>query len=100
MSNCSTSHSDSFHFQEPHMKLSMRHALVLSVAAAAALAAGCEKPAPKPAADAPASASTAKGAVTVAGLPTEKDQVSYMVGMAMAKQLEPVKDEVDVEVIA
>ena len=82
------------------MKLSTRHALVLSVAAAAVLAAGCEKPATKPAADAPASASTAKGAVTVAGLPTEKDQVSYMVGMAMAKQLEPVKDEVDVDVIA
>ena len=85
------------------MKVSTRNAFVLSLAAAAVLAAGC-KPADKSAegkdANAPASASTAKGAAAIAGLPTEKDQVSYMVGMALAKQLEPVKEEIDVDTIA
>ena len=36
----------------------------------------------------------------IAGLPTEKEKVSYMIGMQMAKSLDPVKDEVDVDVIA
>jgi FKBP-type peptidyl-prolyl cis-trans isomerase FkpA/FKBP-type peptidyl-prolyl cis-trans isomerase FklB len=77
-----------------------RHALVLTLAAVA-LVAGCNKTADKAAADktAPAAASTAAGA-TIAGLPTDKDQVSYMVGMALAKQLEPMKDEIDVDTIS
>jgi FKBP-type peptidyl-prolyl cis-trans isomerase FkpA len=36
----------------------------------------------------------------IAGLPTEKDKVSYMIGMQMGRSLEQVKDEVDVDVIA
>ncbi|KGQ20326.1 Peptidyl-prolyl cis-trans isomerase [Lysobacter dokdonensis DS-58] len=80
------------------MKLSMRHALVLTAATAAIFAAGCKAP-DKTDANAPAAASTAKGA-QIAGLPTEKDRVSYMVGMALGKQLEPIKDEVDFDVIA
>ena len=83
------------------MKLSPRHALVLTAAAAAIFAAGC-KPPEKTDANAPAAASTgaaAKGA-QIAGLPTEKDRVSYMVGMALGKQLEPIKDEVDYDVIS
>jgi FKBP-type peptidyl-prolyl cis-trans isomerase FkpA/FKBP-type peptidyl-prolyl cis-trans isomerase FklB len=36
----------------------------------------------------------------IPGLPTDRDQVSYMIGMQMAKSLEPVKDEIDVDVIA
>jgi len=81
------------------MKSSLRHALVLSAAAAAVFAAGCNKQeAAKTEANAPAAASTAKGA-QIAGLPTEKDQVSYMVGMALAKQLDPIKDEIDVDMI-
>ncbi|HEV8695924.1 MAG TPA: FKBP-type peptidyl-prolyl cis-trans isomerase [Lysobacter sp.] len=36
----------------------------------------------------------------IAGLPTEKDKVSYMIGMQMGKSLEQVKDEVDVDVIS
>jgi len=35
----------------------------------------------------------------VPGLPTEKDRNSYMVGMALAKQFEPMKDEIDVDVV-
>ena len=82
------------------MKQSLRHVLVLTVAAAAVFAVGCDKkPAAKTDAEAPAAASTAKGAV-IAGLPTDKDKVSYMVGMALAKQLEPIKEEIDVDMIS
>lgn len=82
------------------MKQSLRHALVLTCATAALFAAGCNKAADKAAdANAPAAASTAAGPA-IAGLPTEKDKVSYMVGMALGKQLEPIKDEVDVDTIA
>ena len=81
------------------MKQSLRHALVLSVATAAVFAVGCNKQPAKTDAEAPAAASTAKGAV-IAGLPTDKDKVSYMVGMALAKQLEPIKEEIDVDMIS
>jgi FKBP-type peptidyl-prolyl cis-trans isomerase FkpA/FKBP-type peptidyl-prolyl cis-trans isomerase FklB len=81
------------------MKLLPRHALVLSAALVATLAAGCNKPADKAAAAKPAE--TKEGAANaVPGLPTEKDQVSYMVGMALAKQLEPMKEEIDVDTIS
>ncbi len=33
------------------------------------------------------------------GLPTEKDQVSYTIGMAMGKQLTEIKDEVDIDTV-
>ena len=36
----------------------------------------------------------------IAGLETEKKQVSYMIGLDMAKSLTPIKDDLDVEVIA
>ena len=81
------------------MKSSLRLPLaVLGLTLVAAT--GC-KPGDKaaePAAGAPAPASTG-GTTAIAGLPTEKDQASYMIGMAMAKQLEPIKDEVDVDVL-
>lgn len=35
----------------------------------------------------------------IPGLPTEKDRVSYMVGMALARQFEPIRDELDVDVV-
>lgn len=83
------------------MKLFPRHALVLSAALIAVLAAGCNKPGAKDEAAKPAAADkTAAAGTAIAGLPTEKDQVSYMVGMALAKQLEPMKDEIDVDTIA
>jgi len=77
------------------MKSSLRPLAVLGLTVA--LAAGC-KPADK-AAEQSAVATPASETAKIAGLPTEKDQVSYMIGMAMAKQLEPVKDEVDVDVL-
>jgi FKBP-type peptidyl-prolyl cis-trans isomerase FkpA/FKBP-type peptidyl-prolyl cis-trans isomerase FklB len=71
-------------------------ALLLGVLAVA----GCNK-ADKPATDqAKKTDATAAKGDQIAGLPTDKDQVSYMIGMAMAKQLEPMKDEVDVDTIA
>jgi FKBP-type peptidyl-prolyl cis-trans isomerase FkpA/FKBP-type peptidyl-prolyl cis-trans isomerase FklB len=69
-------------------------ALSLTVAAA-----GC-KPGDKTASTPAANADKTAGAKAIPGLPTEKDQASYMIGMAMAKQLEPAKDDVDVDVIA
>ena len=49
-------------------------------------------------ADETAAAATAdKDAIP--GLPTEKDRNSYMVGMALAKQFEPMKDDIDVDVV-
>lgn len=80
-------------------------AAVVSLATVALLAA-CNKPAGKDAAaaaDAPAKTEAeAKddGSLKIAGLPTEKEQASYMIGMRMAKQLEPLKDEVNVDTIA
>ena len=82
------------------MKPSLRIPLTLLVAASlSVLAVGCkpgDKSAEKPAASADKDA-TIK---SIPELPTEKDQVSYMIGMAMGKQLEMAKDEVDVDVLA
>jgi FKBP-type peptidyl-prolyl cis-trans isomerase FkpA len=66
---------------------------------AALAAGGCNK-ADKPAAEAANKTDAAAKGDQIAGLPTEKDQVSYMIGMATAKQLTPMKDEVDVDTIA
>ena len=82
------------------MKFKPRSMLAVLLLAALA-AAGCNK-GDKPAADQAAKkteATAAKGD-QIAGLPTEKDQVSYMIGMQMGKSLQPVKDDVDVDVVA
>lgn len=51
----------------------------------------------KPAADAKADAAAGEkeGALKVPGLPTEKQQISYMIGMDIGKSLKPMKDEID-----
>ena len=83
------------------MKPSLRSPLILLAALSlGVVAAGCkpgDKAATTPAANAD---KTAAGAKAIPGLPTDKDQASYMIGMAMAKQLEPAKDDIDVDVIA
>lgn len=56
-----------------------------------------------PAADAAASTDAKADAPTVPGiegLDTEKKQVSYMIGMDMAKSMKPIKDTLDIEVMA
>jgi FKBP-type peptidyl-prolyl cis-trans isomerase FkpA len=73
---------------------------LLAAASLAVFASGC-KPGDKTAADkSAATADKTAGAKAIPGLPTEKDQVSYMIGMAMAKQLDAAKDEIDVDMIA
>ena len=54
------------------------------------------------AADTPAAeGEAAAGAVAgIEGLETEREQVSYMIGMDMAKSLTPIKDDLDVEILA
>ena len=73
---------------------------MLALASLSVLAAGC-KPADKPA-EKPAAKTDAKtdAATTIPGLATEKEQVSYMIGMDLGKSFEPIKDEIDVDMIA
>ncbi len=76
-------------------------ALALALVSAI-LFAGCNKPGEKADAAKPADKTAetkADGAKAIPGLATEKEQVSYMVGMAMARQLQPMKDELDLETV-
>ena len=73
-------------------------AAVAATGLALALAA-CNKPASNEAAKPAAEAKAELPAGNVAGLPTEKDQDSYMVGMALGKQLLPMKDDLDLDVL-
>ena len=80
------------------MKSSMRNSLaVLALASLSVLATGC-----KPGDKAADKAKTADGKAVdaIPGLPTEKDQASYMIGMDLGKSFEPIKDEIDVDMIA
>ena len=73
-----------------------RLALAAAIASLVALSAGCNQQAGDKAADAPAKAAAdAKDPNAIPGLATEKERVSYMVGLDLAKSLEPVKDEID-----
>jgi FKBP-type peptidyl-prolyl cis-trans isomerase FkpA/FKBP-type peptidyl-prolyl cis-trans isomerase FklB len=76
-------------------------ATLFAAAALTVLAAGC-KPGDKSndkTDKTTASADKTTDAKAIPGLPTEKDQVSYMIGMAMGKQLDMAKDEIDVDVL-
>ena len=82
-------------------KAAVVRATAIAVATVLALGA-CDKTAQKPAADAakPAEAGKdAEGKPTYAGLPTEKEQISYTIGMAMGKQLTEIKDEVNLDTV-
>ena len=61
--------------------------------------AACQPDGGEEAATAPA-ADAAPGTVQVEALPTEKQQVSYMIGRDMARSLEEVKDDIDVDTLA
>lgn len=79
-------------------------ATVLAIACVLALGA-CDKTAQKPAdAKADTSAEAGKEAAaeaksTYPGLPTEKEQVSYMIGMAMGKQMGEIKEEINLDTV-
>lgn len=79
---------------------SRRASVALTAAALAVSVTACNPPADKPKTDAKTEASSTDTGPKIAGLPTEKDKVSYMIGMQMGKSLEQVKDEVDVDMIA
>ncbi|MFZ5637225.1 MAG: FKBP-type peptidyl-prolyl cis-trans isomerase [Pseudomonadota bacterium] len=83
------------------MNLSRNFTVAAAVASCALALAAC-KPIDKNAAgdDKAADAKTedagkGEGAVKIAGLPTEKQQVSYMIGMDIGKSLKPMKDDID-----
>ncbi|RDZ28403.1 FKBP-type peptidyl-prolyl cis-trans isomerase [Lysobacter silvisoli] len=86
------------------MKPYLRHsALALALGSVVLFAAGCDKKpgegdAAKPAAEAGKEAGKAD-VKAIPGLATEKEQVSYMIGMDIAKSLEMAKDEIDLETI-
>jgi FKBP-type peptidyl-prolyl cis-trans isomerase len=54
----------------------------------------------KPADEAVASDYDGPGVPGIEGLETEKQQISYMIGLDMAKSLEPIKDGLDLDVFA
>ena len=77
---------------------------VTALALATTFALAACKPQPKPAdaekaADATEASKDAGGKTAYPGLPTEKEQVSYTIGMAMGKQLTEIKDEVNLDTV-
>lgn len=83
------------------MKLSRNLTLAVATASFVMALAAC-KPTDKDAAstDANADAVDSQDAASkIPGLPTEKEQVSYMIGMDIGKALEPMKGEVDLATI-
>ncbi|WP_240098397.1 FKBP-type peptidyl-prolyl cis-trans isomerase [Thermomonas flagellata] len=79
------------------MKPAIR-ATAVALASVLALSA-CDKPGAKPA-DAKADAAKSEpGKSAYPGLPTEKEQISYAIGLAMGKQLSEIKDEINVDTV-
>ncbi len=80
------------------MKLSRNLTLAVATASCALALVACkpiEKDAAKGDAKTDEAAAGKEGEVKIAGLPTEKQQVSYMIGMDIGKSLKPMKEEVD-----
>ena len=81
------------------MKQQSRPLLAFAIALALT-AAGCQQADDKPEAAKAADATAAeKAGNAIAGLETKKEQVSYMVGMSIGKNLEGIKDEIDLDVV-
>lgn len=83
------------------MKLPRNLTLAVATASCALALAACSPP-DKDAAgkDAKADAAGQKDAAAkIPGLATEKDQVSYMIGMDIGKSLKPIKDELDMAML-
>lgn len=83
------------------MRLSPRIATTALAVSLVLLAAGCNKPGGDAKTDKDAKTEPAATADkdAVPGLPTERDRNSYMVGMALGRQFEPMKDEIDIDVV-
>jgi FKBP-type peptidyl-prolyl cis-trans isomerase FkpA len=88
------------------MNSTLRIAAPLVLASLMLSLSACKPPAkdgesdPAKTADAGAAASDAPIVPDIEGLDTEKKQVSYMIGMDMAKSMEPIKDRIDLDVFA
>lgn len=83
------------------MKLSRTLTLTVAAASCALVLAACN-PSEKDAAGTEAGADAAAkpdAAGKIPGLETEKEQVSYTIGMEMGKTLKPIKDEVDLAIL-
>ncbi|SDR21830.1 FKBP-type peptidyl-prolyl cis-trans isomerase [Pseudoxanthomonas sp. CF125] len=83
------------------MKLSRTLTLAVAAASCALVLAAC-KPSEKDPAGTEASADAAAkqdAAGKIPGLATDKEQVSYMIGMDIGKSLKPMKDEVDLKTL-
>ncbi|MEO5566004.1 MAG: FKBP-type peptidyl-prolyl cis-trans isomerase [Luteimonas sp.] len=83
------------------MRVSPRIAMTALAVSVALFAAGCNKPGDEAKAgkDSKAQAAATPDKDALPGLPTEKDRNSYMVGMALARQFEPMKDDIDIDVV-
>lgn len=82
------------------MTAATRTASISLLAASLLFAIAACKPVDKDAADATAEAGDSPAAATaIPGLKTEKEQVSYMIGMQLGQSMKPVKDEVDLDVV-
>jgi len=83
-------------------RISVARTTAIAIASVLALSA-CDKAAQKGAdAAKPAEAGkdvAADGKATYPGLPTEKEQASYMIGMSLGKSLEQVKDEINLDTV-
>ena len=77
-----------------------RHAAIaLSIALALAACKPADEPAAEGGADTPAAAEGDATGLEIAGLPNEKAQASYMVGMDIGESLEQIKGEVDIAIV-
>lgn len=79
------------------MKLTRSLTLTVAAVSCALVLAACNKPTEKPEDGATPADAAAKpdAAAKIPGLATEKEQVSYMIGMDIGKSLEPMKGEID-----
>jgi len=84
------------------MKLQSRNTVLTFTLLAMAISLGACKPADKSASGASDKdkAGETAAATAIPGLPTEKEQVSYVIGQDIAKTLDSIKGEVDVDTMA
>ncbi|MGY0504339.1 FKBP-type peptidyl-prolyl cis-trans isomerase N-terminal domain-containing protein [Luteimonas sp. e5] len=82
--------------------MKLRSTIAISTLAVALSLAACDKTADKPAAKAEgeATAEAANGdSKKIPGLPDDKQQASYVVGMTMGRQMADIKDELDLDTV-
>lgn len=84
------------------MKLTLRNCATSALAASLVLALAACNPPSDAEADAPAAAAAsgdAAATTAIAGLKTDKEQASYMIGMQLGQSLEPIKDDIDLDTV-